>query len=108
MDHIQLQFTTAKFQSILKARIAEMEGLIQKNTDDADRLKRAAAEFGTAIQQHGLVGHNSPVDGYRAEIARVALIHDNLVPDATFCVNADEVLAVVYGGRYGVAYGAMI
>ena len=98
MDHIRLQFTTDQFRAILKTRIGVVEGMIAKHSADVEKRRRAAVELGTMAQ--GLMEHlNSPVDGLRAEVERLALIHDNLVPDATFTVTASEALAVVYNDR---------
>lgn len=107
MDHIKLQFTTDRFQQILKTRIGVMEGLIKKASEDADKVKQAAAALGTTLQ-HGLMGHGhqSPVDGYRAEIERLTLLHDHLVPGETFTVTAAEALAVIYDARGGYIGGA--
>lgn len=106
MDHIKLQFTTDQFRGILKTRIGAVEGLIAKHTADADKMKRAAAELGHTMAR-GLDNHmQSPVDGYRAEIERLTLIHDHIVTNETFVVTVAEALAVVYDTRGGYAGGA--
>lgn len=105
MNHINLQFTTAQFQTILKARIAATETLIAKATDDETKRKQAAEQFGhTALAGLHHMDRASPVEMLKAEIERLTLIHDHLAPDATFTVTAAEALGVLYDPRGGNAY----